>query len=162
SRTCTESSAFSVGEDENEAVLHISKSQKAHKSVGTPLTCYVCVEPGADTRDHIVPSGFFPPPRPSNLVTLPAHYSCHNRLSEDYARAILAGASQTGVARRVMEEVRRSLRRSDLGGMKLRRDLIRTLIPRVELRSPEGLHLGSSPGVRFDPQRVYPCLQKMV
>lgn len=109
-----------------------------------------------------MPSGFFPAPRPSNLVTLPAHYSCHNRLSEDYARAILAGASETSIARRLMEEVRRALRRSDHGGMKLRRDLTRTLIPRVEIRSPSGLYLGSSPAVQFDRKRVYPLLQKMV
>src|SRR5437773_1070705 len=110
--------------------------------------------PGADSRDHIVPTGFFPAPRPSNLVTLPAHFSCHNRLSEDYARAILAGMSGTPVARRIMENVRRSLHRSDLGGMQLRRDLIRTLRPRIEFRSPAGLDLGSSPGVQFDRRRV--------
>jgi len=109
-----------------------------------------------------VPSGFFPAPRPSNLVTLPAHYSCHNRLSEDYALAILAGTSETSVARKIMGEVRRSLRRSDLGGMKLRRDLIRTLIPCVEFRSPAGVYVGSAPSVKFDPKRIYPLLQKMV
>jgi hypothetical protein len=95
-------------------------------------------------------------------VTLPAHFSCHNRLSEDYARAVLAGTSETPVARRIMEDVRRSLRRSDLGGMKLRRDLIRTLVQCVEFRSPEGLYVGSAPGVRFDRKRVYPLPQKMV
>jgi len=133
-----------------------------NSSLRQSATCYICVKSGADSRDHIVPGGFFPPPRPSNLITLPAHHSCHNRLSEDYARAILAGASQTPMARRVMEDVRRSLRRSDLGGMKLRRDLVRTLIPRLEFRSPSGLYVGNSPGVQFDATRVYPLLQKMV
>ena len=127
-----------------------------------PATCYICAQPGADMKDHLVPSGFFPPPRPSNLITLPAHYSCQNRLSGDYARAILAGTSESRTARRVMEEVRRSLRRSDLGGMKLRRDLIQTLRPRIDIRSASGLHLGSSPGVQFDRSRVYPLLQKIV
>ena len=72
-------------------------------------TCYICVQPCTDSKDHIVPTGFFPAPRPSSLVTLPAHFSCHNRLSEDYARAVLAGTSETPVARRIMEDVRRSL-----------------------------------------------------
>ncbi len=36
--------------------------------------------PGADTRDHVIPESFFPTPKPNNLITLPAHYSCHNRL----------------------------------------------------------------------------------
>ncbi len=125
--------------------------------------CYVCTQAGPDSRDHLIPRSFFPLPRPTNLVTLPAHFSCHNRLSEDYARAIITGMSNTSVAERVKAlQVRPSLLRSDLKGTKLRRDLIRTLIPRVEFRSPAGLILGSAPAVKFDGKRVYPLLEKMV
>jgi hypothetical protein len=52
--------------------------------------------------------------------------------------------------------------RSDLKGTKLRRDLIRTLVPRFEIRSPAGLILGHTQGVRFDRDRVYPMLAKIV
>jgi hypothetical protein len=129
----------------------------------TTNTCYICVQGGPDSKDHVIPAGFFLQPRPTNLVTLPAHRACHNRLSEDYARAILAGMSNTQTARRVSElYVRRSLLRSDLKGTKLRRDLIRTLVPRVEFRSPAGLVVGHAPGVRFDRARMYPMLQKMI
>jgi hypothetical protein len=133
-------------------------------SVNAPANiCYVCGRPGANSRDHVIPASFFLQPRPTNLVTLPAHLSCHNRLSEDYARAILAGMSDTTTARRVSEiHVRWSLVKSDLKGTKLRRDLIRTLEPRVEFRSPEGLILGHAPAVRFDRNRMYPMLEKMV
>jgi hypothetical protein len=126
-------------------------------------TCYICVQPGADSRDHIIPSGLFPQPRPTSLVTLAAHHSCHNRLSEDYARAILAGTSGTATAARVNAvQVAWSLVRSDLKGTKLRRDLSRTLIPRIEFRSPSGLVLGSAPAIRFDRNRIYPLLEKIV
>jgi hypothetical protein len=130
---------------------------------GAATVCYVCIQPGADSRDHVIPSGFFLEPRPTNLVTLPAHQACHNRHSEDYARAILAGMSDTTTARRVSEiHVRRSLVRSDLKGTKLRRDLVRTLVPRVEFKSPAGLILGHAPAVQFDRERMYPMLEKIV
>ena len=127
-------------------------------------TCYVCVQPGADTDDHLIPRALFLSPRPTNLVTLPAHHACHKSHSEDYARAILAGMSAgSPIAAKIMAlYVRPSLLRSDLKGTKLRRDLIRTLIRRIELHSPEGLILGYAPGVQFDRARVYPMLTKIV
>ena len=121
---------------------------------------YICVQPGADSDDHIIPRAFFPSPRPSNLVTLAAHYSCHNRLPEEYVRVILAGLSDRSAdAQRLNEgEVSRSLRRND----PLRESLLRALIPRAEIRSPAGLVLGAAPAVQFDRSRFYPLLEKVV
>ena len=76
---------------------------------------------------------------------------------------MLAGFSRTPIALRLRADaIRRSLVRSDLGEMKLRRDLIRTLVPQVELRSPGGVILGYAPAIRFDRDRVYPLLKKIV
>ena len=124
------------------------------------MICYICLQPGADSDDHIIPRAFFPSPRPSNLVTLPAHYSCHNRLPEEYVRVILAGLSETSAAAQRLNaaEVTRSLRRND----PLRESLLRTLIPRAEIRSPAGLVLGAAPAVQFDRARFYPLLGKIV
>lgn len=46
------------------------------------LDCYICEQPGADTRDHVIPKNLFAE-RPSNLITLPAHQSCNTNLSKD-------------------------------------------------------------------------------
>jgi len=121
--------------------------------------CYICGQPGADTSDHVVPESFFPKPRPSNLITLRAHYSCHNRLGEEYVRAILAGFSESGPAMQLNEgPSRRALRRNE----PLKRDLRTSMIRRIGLRSPAGLILGHASGIRLDTDRFYPLLEKIV
>ena len=43
------------------------------------------------------------------------------------------------------------------------RDEVRAgLISRIEVVSPGGIYLGTAPGIRFDRERVYPSLEKMV
>ena len=112
--------------------------------------CYICGRPGADSRDHVIPESFFPSPRPNNLITLPAHYSCHNRLNEEYVRAILAGLADSTPAMRLNEgPAGRAVRRNE----PLRRDLRASMIRRIELQSPGGLMLGHAPGVRLDTER---------
>jgi hypothetical protein len=136
---------------------------ESEKGVSNTRTCYICVQPGADTDDHLIPRAFFPPPRPTNLITLPAHSRCHNRHDEDYARAIIAGVCESPTAERVRAlRVRPSLVRSDLKGTKLRRDLIRALMPPTNAVTPAGLIVGRVQGVRFNRDRVYPMLKKIV
>jgi hypothetical protein len=121
--------------------------------------CYICAEAGADSRDHVLPESFFPKPRPDNLITLPAHYSCHNRLSEEYVRAILAGFADSNPAMQLNDGAAgRALRRNE----PLKRDLRRSMIKRVKVRSPAGLILGHAPGFRLDTDRFYPLLEKII
>lgn len=55
-------------------------------------TCYLCAAP-ADTRDHLPPKGFFPPPLPSNLITVPCCKKCNESFSlDDEAFRILVTA----------------------------------------------------------------------
>ncbi len=125
--------------------------------------CYICCEPGADTDDHVIPACFFPSPRPSNLLTLRAHYSCHNRLDEEYVRNFMAafGRDSSRSAARLWE-TEGAVRRSFDRNMPLRRSLIAGMMPRLEMLTPSGIYLGDAPGIRFDPKRVYPSLGKMV
>ena len=125
----------------------------------TMKDCYVCGRPGAATRDHVIPESFFPTPKPSNLITLPAHYSCHNRLGEEYVRAILAGLAESKPAMQLNEgPAGRALRRNE----PLKRDLRASMIRRIELRSPAGLIVGHAPGIRLDTGRFYPLMEKIV
>ena len=47
------------------------------------MLCYLCHSKEANTKDHIPPAGFFPNPRPTNLITVPCCCSCNNRFSKD-------------------------------------------------------------------------------
>jgi len=92
-------------------------------------------------------------------MTLPAHYSCHNRLGEEYVRTILAGFSESGPAMQLNEgSAGRALRRNE----PFKRDLRVSMIRRIELRSPAGLIVGHAPGIRLDTDRFYPVMEKIV
>jgi len=125
--------------------------------------CYICCEPGADSDDHVIPACLFPSPRPSNLLTLRAHYSCHNRLDEEYLRNLMAsfGRDSSRSAGHLWES-EGAVRRSFARNTPLRRSLIAGMLPRVERFTPGGIFLGHAPAIRFDPKRVYPPLEKMV
>jgi hypothetical protein len=45
--------------------------------------CYLCGSTEDLTADHVPPKGFFPPPRPTNLITVPCCRSCNNAFSKD-------------------------------------------------------------------------------
>jgi hypothetical protein len=47
------------------------------------MHCYLCRDSNASTNDHIPPKGFFPEPRPSNLITIPCCLRCNNDFSKD-------------------------------------------------------------------------------
>lgn len=85
-------------------------------------TCYLCGSE-ATTRDHVPPKTLFAPPRPNNLITVPACLSCNTSYSrdEEYFRNNVVAVSNFTNAGEVWEMVRRSyLRRpaihSDLLG----------------------------------------------
>jgi hypothetical protein len=47
------------------------------------MQCYLCGTPNPTTRDHVPPKGFFPNPRPADLITLPCCEACNNSYSRD-------------------------------------------------------------------------------
>jgi hypothetical protein len=47
------------------------------------MRCYLCGKTDLITNDHVPPKGFFPEPRPSNLITVPCCSRCNNSFSKD-------------------------------------------------------------------------------
>lgn len=48
-----------------------------------PRVCAYCGCDDPETVDHVPPKGIFPPPLPSDLLTVPCCYRCHSDTSED-------------------------------------------------------------------------------
>jgi hypothetical protein len=125
--------------------------------------CYICGELGPDTRDHVIPYGFFTEPRPSNLLTFPVHVACNRRLSlsDEYARNILAGlgSEKSPVAKALWAG---KIDRSIKGSQGLRTQIARSLIPKADKYSARGIYLGSAPGIQINVERFYPTMEKIV
>lgn len=47
------------------------------------MNCYLCGQEGDLTVDHVPPKGFFPSPKPSNLITVPCCKACNLSYSKD-------------------------------------------------------------------------------
>lgn len=76
--------------------------------------CALCGERDAATKDHVPPRGIFCPPRPSNLIRVPACRPCDSgtsRLDERFRVYLgLHVSRNTASGARLYEEARRSLR----------------------------------------------------
>jgi hypothetical protein len=124
---------------------------------------YICGGRDPDTRDHVIPDCFFAEPRPKNLLTLPAHSACNARfsISDEYARNILAGLRSEKST--VAEKLRQGkIDRSVKGNRALRDHITAALTPKADKYSADGIYLGSVPGIRIDPKRFYPTIEKIL
>jgi hypothetical protein len=72
-------------------------------SARQPRICYLCGKTEEElgeklTKDHVIPNGFFPKPKPPNLLTLPCCLSCQKeyRMDEEYVRNSLSAISNVG------------------------------------------------------------------
>src|SRR5271155_5599734 len=133
-----------------------------HRRRKAQAACYLCGEIPADSRDHVVAAGFFSPPYPPNMVTLPAHADCQRQYSdsEDYVRNILAGMAASGTSQEQAPGavVARAFQRNP----PLRAHIASGLIAAQDLYTNGGIYLGTSPALRFDPARFFPALRKLV
>lgn len=111
---------------------------KRPKSLGL---CVICGQRDAVTRDNVPPGGIFPPPRPSDLVRVPACRPCNNGTSAlDERFRVYLGLHVSrfgGRATRLYEEARRSLRHN----RRLRREVLASVRP---------AHLATDHGVIYE------------
>ena len=119
--------------------------------------CYLCGQPGADSKDHVPPKGLLPPgDNIRQRVTVPAHRKCNSDESadEEYLRdLLLPEAMQYGLpdAEKPYLKVWKAWSRS--AGWKRYQEFMATARP-VKLFTKEGLYAGRAIGILPDKNRL--------
>lgn len=124
--------------------------------------CVYCAKKSAETLDHVPPKSFFPQPRPSNLITVPACRECNSSAGkdEDYflASFMFGDAGNTNAGKMLWRQKLRRMFSKNLG---LRRK-IGSGISFGHLTTPSGIYLGRRMGLKFDESRFDRVVQKIV
>ncbi len=124
--------------------------------------CAYCGDP-ATTADHVPPECIFTPPRPSNLVTVPACTTCNHGASNDDATfrnhlSVMAGSfGESANAAERLQPSLRAIRRD-------KRTLARTVLGArpVERFSTGGIYLGQGIAVPTPPEARERVLMRIV
>jgi hypothetical protein len=120
--------------------------------------CALCAEREATTREHVPAQALFPPPRPNDLITVPACGPCNNgtQPDDDYFFATLALIDEerpSAALEQVRATVRRGLARPRAGR------LWRHFADRLRYGAPTG-RLILRPFIRIDQDRMMRVVQK--
>lgn len=136
----------------------MSEEQEWH-----PGLCFHCGEAQRETRDHVIPKGWFLKPRPSNLPTVPSCRPCNESFQKDetLVRAYLVAYHTTNPAARKLfeEKVIRDFQRPE-GRPLLKRIVRSTLL--VEVRTSSGLILGTAIATQTERERVERVIEKII
>lgn len=122
--------------------------------------CYWCGHDDPTGHDHVFPRSLFAPPRPANLITVPA-CDCHNGVfsrDEEYFRDFILSGSYGH------PEARRLWREKTVGSIRRKpsyRALLAGQLQRLEFRTPAGLSLGSLVSLTGDRERLRTVLRKI-
>ena len=119
-------------------------------------TCVYCGNTRRLTKDHVPPKALWTPPRPSDLVRVPACGECNGAASKDdeYFKMMLvmkAGSGEHPEIKALGPSVMRALAKPEKVG--LRRHLQKS-IQLEDLRSKAGLYLGRVPVMDVNLQRL--------
>lgn len=126
---------------------------KKHK----PELCVYCGAAGSVTADHVPPKNLFPPPRPSDLVTVPACRRCHSKttsLDDEYFRNTISmrhDVADHPAVQMIMPSIWRGLERPQAIG--LAKSLVSS-ISMTEIFSRGGIYLGKRPAYAVDLSRL--------
>ena len=123
--------------------------------------CFICLNPGANSRDHIVPLCLFTQPLPPDLLTLPAHSDCHNQTEEEYFRNIVSlRALKSNVI--AGELWKTKALRSLIRNPSLQNRTLKSLHRKSDRYSNGGIYVGTGSAIKFEVKRFYPTLEKLV
>jgi hypothetical protein len=132
------------------------------KSKQRPEKCVYCGHNPGITDDHVPPKSFFPQPRPSNLITVPACNKCNSGVGkdEDYFLATFM-FSEAGIADAGKILWKQRLHRMFRRNLGLRRRIGKGLAY-GPLVTPTGIYLGRRMALEFDERRFDRVVQKIV
>lgn len=121
--------------------------------------CYLCGTGGKMTREHVPPKGFFPDPKPSNLITVPCCWKCNNPKSEndEMLRLFAASAVNRNEAGSLVWRnavVPRTLKRDRLREQRRAAVATARLVSRSGGRSGKGLVMIQVPQAHVNPWLV--------
>jgi hypothetical protein len=126
------------------------------------IHCVYCGSAPAVTQDHVPPKSFFPKPRPSDLIAVPACVSCNRDAGKDEEFFLAtfmfseAGISPAGVS--LWDEKLYRMYGKNVG---LRRRIASSL-RHVDLINPRGLFVGRRLAIRQDEARFGRVVSKIV
>lgn len=125
-------------------------------------TCVYCCERKGVTKDHVIASQFFPEPRPSNLITVPACSICNEekRQLEEYAcTSFVAHSSALEASQSAIQLADAKLLKWLEKRAKLRELLAGRIVP-VKV-PPELRAKGIQFGIALDPKKIEPLIERI-
>ena len=109
-----------------------------------------------ETDDHVPPKGFFPKPRPSNLITVPSCDKCNSEfeIHDEYFQVLFntrADVSSRFKDTGLFEKVLRGVSRPQASG--LRKSLL-DCMEKVNIETQAGIFLGTRDAIVVDDHRL--------
>lgn len=139
----------------------LTSDQGTRKMSRRPRICYLCRKPESEcaerlTNDHIIPDGFFPQPKPANLLTLPCCVPCQKeyRQHEEYVRNSFAASSNLSGNAEALQAWKAAHR-----SLKYRKAVYVDFLKRI---SPVEIGDRTLPGLGFSQERTEKVLRKIV
>jgi len=124
--------------------------------------CVYCGSSRDVTQDHVPPKSFFPKPRPSDLITVPACRKCNGNSGKDeewfLATFMFTEAGITDAGRRLWDEKLHRMYEKNFG---LKKSIAKSF-EQADLVTPGGLYLGRRLAIRHDEARSAKVIHKIV
>jgi len=124
--------------------------------------CVYCGAPHGTTQDHVPPKSFFPTPKPSNLITVPACWSCNAGSAKDedlfLATFMFTEAGVTDTGKKLWDQKLHRMYKKNIG----LRKLIASSLKKIELTTLAGIYLGRRLAIKPDKIRSERVVNKIV
>jgi len=139
----------------------MTRGKKSQQKIGR---CAFCAARGPITREHLPAKSLFPPPLPSNLITVPSCLKCNQgwQSDQDYFRLFLVARADTKGNRArdaLFPAVKRSLSRAEARGFATS---FFSKLEETGRLTPTGIYIGTGISTTFDFSRLDHIAEKIV